>query len=264
MRELTTSTGRVYQLREDDSEVRIDWTPPAPVAGFSQFTFGEVNESRKEGTIVTFSEEVTERRKTQTISARVKGRPDLAELVRLAEAMQAEIEAAFVAAAGTTEPSGYLYESGCDTASTYRPLYATSLNFDTQELVEKRLRTDLIERHLRGEDFNAVADATGAELLAANLSTYGGFRFGVEGFRQLLALATERQAVIDAKAMEKKSVRDAARTAKIQVAKDTGQPVEIERWSEPCDGSQDECDLDIISRVAMPDGKIVTHRSHTH
>jgi len=264
MRELTTNTGRVYQVREDESDVRIDWTPPAPVAGFSRFTFGEVNESRKEGTIVTFSEEVKEGRKIQSISARVKGRPDLAELVRLAEATQAEIEASFIAAAETTEPSGYLYISGCDTASTYQPLYATSLNFDTQELVEKRLRTDLIERHLGSDDFRSIAEATDAEVMAANLASWGGYHYSVEGFRQLLAVAVERQTIIDAKKAAKNEVRLAERTAKIQAARDTGEPVEIDRWSEPCDGSQDECDLDIISRVAMPDGSIVTHRSHTH
>lgn len=264
MRELTTSTGRVYQLREDDSEVRIDWTPPSPVFGHSILTFGEVNESRKEGTIVTFVEEVREGKKTQTLSARVKGKPDLAELVRLAEAMQAEIEALFVSAAETVEPSGYLYESGCDTASTYQPLYATNLNFDTQELVEKRLRIDLIAKHLDGGDFKAVAEATSAEAIPANMSTYGGYRYSIEGFRQLLALAIERQLAIDIRKAAKNEVRLAERTAKVQAAKDTGQPVEIERWSEPCDGSQDECDLDIISRVAMPDGTVKTHRSHTH
>lgn len=47
-------------------------------------------------------------------------------------------------------------------------------------------------------------------------------------------------------------------------AKTTRKPVEIARWTEPCDGTVCECSLDIITKWAMPDGTIKITRVHTH
>lgn len=43
----------------------------------------------------------------------------------------------------------------------------------------------------------------------------------------------------------------------------TGQPVVISRWSEECDGSTDECDIDNMTKYAMPDGTTKVTRSHS-
>jgi len=43
----------------------------------------------------------------------------------------------------------------------------------------------------------------------------------------------------------------------------TGNPVVLRSWSEDCDGSTEECDIDNITQYAMPDGSIKTTRNHS-
>jgi hypothetical protein len=66
----------------------------------------------------------------------------------------------------------------------------------------------------------------------------------------------------------KKEQAEAEKQAKVEQAlteaKTTGKPVEIARWTEPCDGTAYECSLDIVTRWAMPDGTIQVRRTHTH
>jgi hypothetical protein len=185
------------------------------------------------------------------------------------DAYEAGVKAGEVAQteqAATINPIGFRWVDGCDTASTYRVLFADDdIDGSVRELVEKRLKTFLIEKRLTDADFREIAKATGAEPIPSNLGSYGGCLFNAEGFRQLLLVATERQAVIDAKTTAAEIARGVDVAAKIQQAKDTGKPVQIERWSEECDSQADiECDLDIVTRTAMPDGTIRLSRSHTH
>lgn len=67
---------------------------------------------------------------------------------------------------------------------------------------------------------------------------------------------------------EKKEQAEAEKQAKVEQAlaeaKATRKPVEIARWTEPCDGTVRECSLDIITKWAMPDGTIKTKRTHTY
>ena len=66
----------------------------------------------------------------------------------------------------------------------------------------------------------------------------------------------------DAKAA-KKAKAAAERAAKFQQAKETGKPIKLVSYSDECDGSVDECNLDIITVYAMPDGSTKTTRTHT-
>jgi len=61
-----------------------------------------------------------------------------------------------------------------------------------------------------------------------------------------------------------KEQRDVARAAKFAQAKETGKPVELDRWTDECCERDFECDLDIVTQYAMPDGSTRTERIHTH
>ena len=47
-------------------------------------------------------------------------------------------------------------------------------------------------------------------------------------------------------------------------AKRTNHPVVIKQWSEGCDHSVEECDIDNLTQYAMPDGSTKTTRSHSY
>lgn len=56
---------------------------------------------------------------------------------------------------------------------------------------------------------------------------------------------------------------DQKRADAFDEARRTGQPVVLKRWSEECDGSEQECDIDNITLYALPDGKTKKVRSHS-
>ena len=66
----------------------------------------------------------------------------------------------------------------------------------------------------------------------------------------------------------KDTARADAKAAKLEAAiaeaSTTGKPVEVERWTEDCDGSACECSTDIMVRRVLPDGSFTTSRTHTH
>lgn len=66
----------------------------------------------------------------------------------------------------------------------------------------------------------------------------------------------------------RKEAEETEKQAKVEQAlaeaKATGKPVEIARWTEPCDGTVRECSLDIVAHWAMPNGTIQVRRTHTH
>lgn len=51
--------------------------------------------------------------------------------------------------------------------------------------------------------------------------------------------------------------------AKIDEAKRIGAPIEIRRWTEPCNNPGEECSMDIVVAYATPDGSITIERRHT-
>jgi len=74
------------------------------------------------------------------------------------------------------------------------------------------------------------------------------------------AEAAERKAAEEA---AQKAAADAARQAKFEEARETGEPVLLQKWSEPCNDPREECSLDICCQYAMPDGSVKTERQHT-
>ena len=60
-----------------------------------------------------------------------------------------------------------------------------------------------------------------------------------------------------------KAAADAARQAKFDEARETGEPVLLKRWTEDCSDPREECSLDICCQYAMPDGSVKVKRNHT-
>lgn len=84
-----------------------------------------------------------------------------------------------------------------------------------------------------------------------------GERFTYAAAAEFARPAMERKA-------EKCAKKEAARSAKFELAKQTGRPVELERWTEDCCERNFDCDLDVVVSYAQPDGSTKTKRTHTH
>lgn len=60
-----------------------------------------------------------------------------------------------------------------------------------------------------------------------------------------------------------KAAADQERKAKFERARETGRPVLLAQWTEPCNDPREECSLDIVQQYVMPDGSVKTERNHT-
>jgi hypothetical protein len=94
-RELTKSSGRVYQIFADQSRVAIDWVPPSPILGCTVLNRGQAEFHPTEGKVVRFPRALRKRRGTATIAVRTGNRPDLLELFDLATELEAELLSEF-------------------------------------------------------------------------------------------------------------------------------------------------------------------------
>jgi len=61
----------------------------------------------------------------------------------------------------------------------------------------------------------------------------------------------------------KKSEKEAELAAKFAEAKQSGKPVEISRWMADCNDPNEECSVDVMTELAMPNGTVKTTRQHT-
>jgi hypothetical protein len=268
-REAKTEAGRAYQLGPHSGTIFIDWTPASPIAGHKVLTRGETQVHPTEGTVITFKEKFggkDPRKKHMVISARVSGRPDLEELARIATTMKAEIDAAQkaenearkaehatkvhadVAAFQATLPAGYIAIEHVD----HNPGAADGWGMTDFAHGGAKLSTHEVHElgpkyhHPLGNQYQLLAYVPAAGLTA------------------LVDRKRAEQAEADATKAAKTAAREAARTATIQQARETGKPVELESWTEDCNDPREECSTDICRRLAMPDGTTKTTRTHTY
>jgi len=96
---IETPRGAVYQAGFESTEVRIDWTPPQPLLGFAELTWGRPA-TLHGTTVVQFSETAKKNGKKHRVCPRIEGRPELAELIRLGQELTAELKAHYGKDAG--------------------------------------------------------------------------------------------------------------------------------------------------------------------
>ena len=161
-------------------------------------------------------------------------------------------------------PIGYLYTPGCDTADRHSLIWPPASLEPARRIAAATWSVELVTRHLRSDDFRAIAIATGAERIPATMSTLDGYHFGPKGLDRIFTLARERAAAKDTTRAKAKQVHDIKHQAAIDQARTSGQRVEIERWMDECDDPREECSLDVVTRWAQPDGTVTVTRQHTH
>lgn len=260
-----------YYYTDYKPEARIDYTitTPGKLCGVSLIE-GKIATHPEHGTVVTFDGYRNAAAlkgklpKKSGATVIVAGKPDLEALVAEARSMVAAEVVRLANEAKTLAPVGYFYESGCDSGDTNRLLWPEGSSSSSQNVAEKNWPIDLIKKHLSPAELKTIAADTGAEVIPANMSTYGGYRYGVDGLNRLFVLAREREAAIEAKRTAKKVESESRRADLIEQARSTGQRVEIRRWTEDCDGSAVECNTDVVTEYANADGTVSRNRTHTH
>ena len=258
--EVTTPAGSVY---ESVGVIRIDWTTadlPLPGLAKGPLLRGHVETHPTGGRVVTFSPKV--KGKTALVSVRTEGRPELAELADMAEQMQAELNAQARAehsarmanleaerqakreAFRATIPVGYVQLQTEHDSGAADGWGMTSYSYEGQEIYWSEI---------------ALIDCRQCEISASEMLAYA-------DPAKLADLVAAKQAEATAREAEKSAKAEALaidRAAKIAQAVETGKPVELRRWSESCSDPREECDLDVVTEWANPNGTITTTRQHT-
>lgn len=99
-------------------------------------------------------------------------------------------------------------------------------------------------------------------------SENGFFYLTVEEFDSLVAKTkAEEKARFETKAVKEEAVKvevEKKQAVAIATAMETGKPVEISRYTVPCDGSVCECSFDLILDFIRGDGSVFSTRTHCH
>lgn len=84
-----------------------------------------------------------------------------------------------------------------------------------------------------------------------------------ESLKEDYEMATGKKLEKEAKAEAAKTEKEEKIEAAKAEAKATGEKVAIKRWTENCNDPKEDCETDIVTLWAMPDGTTKTTRTHT-
>lgn len=81
---------------------------------------------------------------------------------------------------------------------------------------------------------------------------------------QAVAYVTPLREAAEQKHSAKVAAKNQSESDAFAKAKETGERVPLRSWSEECDGSEEECDVDNLTEYALPDGRKKIVRSHCY
>jgi hypothetical protein len=98
-------------------------------------------------------------------------------------------------------PVGFHFTYGCDCANSASVRYPDDVPEQLWRYLDQS-DANLILKHVRGDEINAVAAETGATRTPADLGSYGGWDFSAAGFERLREIARGREEAIQRKKAE--------------------------------------------------------------
>jgi len=167
-----------------------------------------------------------------------------------------------VAAMESAKIIGLRYIIGCDCGDTKYFIYDTQGEDISLEAGSARKEKD--EKLLK-KCCSIVSDDKNIKMnLDANLGSYGGYEIDGIDLDKVIANA-QKEIDIEKKEIAAKKEEENAKTESIfQKAKDTGERQELYRYSIDCTDRDEECDVDIVTVYAMPDGTQKKEVHHTY
>lgn len=148
---------------------------------------------------------------------------------------------------------------------------STSHNFITvedveyaDELEELKEGEDLIRETMEISDIESVLGRKHDEFDIDDYSSTHTFYMTYAEFKKIIKAAEQKKMEIKQRKQELEAQRQKEIEEKFKQARETGEKVELERWTAECDDPTEDCDIDIVIKYAMPDGATKTERYHTY
>src|SRR5690606_13419914 len=132
------------------------------------------------------------------------------------------------------------------------------------ELEEFRNGASLIQEIMDIEDIESVLGRKHDEFDIDDYSSSHTFYMTYAELKKIIEVAERKKEEIEKKKQKREAQRQKEIAAKFKRARETGEKVELERWSAGCNDPSADCDIDIVIKYAMPDGTIKTERYHTY
>lgn len=132
------------------------------------------------------------------------------------------------------------------------------------ELDEFKEGADLIKETMKTDDVEKVLSRKHDEVDIGDYSITYTYNMTYGEFRKLFKTAEQKKAEIEQRKQEREKQKQKEIDEKFKQARETGEKVELERWSTECDDPSADCDIDIVIKYAMPDGSTKTERYHTY
>lgn len=132
------------------------------------------------------------------------------------------------------------------------------------ELDEFKEGANLIKETMKTDDIEKVLGRKHDEVDMGDYSITYTYNMTYGEFKKLFKAAEQKKAEIERRKQEREAQKQKEIDEKFKQARETGEKVELERWTAGCDDPSADCDLDIIVKYAMPDGSTKTERYHTY
>ena len=132
------------------------------------------------------------------------------------------------------------------------------------ELEEFRNGASLIQETMDIEDIESVLGRKHDEFDIGDYSSSHTFYMTYAELKKIIEVAERKKAEIEQRKQEREAKRKKAIEEKFEKARETGEKIELERWTSVCNDPSADCDIDIVIRYAMPDGSTKTERYHTY
>lgn len=136
-----------------------------------------------------------------------------------------------------------------------------------EEAVEKhdffKTTKEKIHKYLNTDDIEKVLGRKADEVDFGDYVHRFKYKMTFGEYKKLAELAEMKEQEKERKKLEKEEEKKERIEALFAKARETGEKQVIEQYSVPCNNPEEDCDIDIITVYAMPDGTRKTERHHT-
>lgn len=136
-----------------------------------------------------------------------------------------------------------------------------------EETVEKhdffKMTKEKIHKYLNTDDIEKVLGRKADEVDFGDYVHKFRYEMTFSEYIKLAELAEKKAKKAEVEKLEKEKAEKERIEALFAKARETGEKQVIEQYSVPCNDPEEDCDIDIITVYAMPDGTRKTERHHT-